>query len=279
MEVPVVESCTISIQGSGRQGIENDDAGMIFPSPSPLSTRGDLFFHESNAKDDFVGGGKGDSTGETAGKAAAGEAKKDKTLEEITLEMLEQLGASVRPARNVPNVEALSWVLEQLRSSNPPSTLDMEWFSMGDPQATELAAALKANSSVTELKLRYNEIRDDGAVALAGALESHESLETLTLGNNMIANRGAEALAVRPRHQHPFAAPRQPLDFLILMPVIMVCAVAESDRVEREGLYLGSALQQRAIGSAVMADMTGSGQHVVDMKLVTTLTDCIAPAC
>lgn len=62
----------------------------------------------------------------------------------------------------------------------------------------------------------------------------------------MIANRGAEALAVRPRHQHPFAAPRQPLDFLILMPVIMVCAVAESDRVEREGLYLGSALQQRA---------------------------------
>lgn len=81
--------------------------------------------------------GKGDSTGETAGKAAAGEAKKDKTLEEITLEMLEQLGASVRPARNVPNVEALSWVLEQLRSSNPPSTLDMEWFSMGDPQVLD----------------------------------------------------------------------------------------------------------------------------------------------
>lgn len=74
---------------------------------------------------------------------------------------------------------------------------------MGDAEATELAAALKSNTSVKVLKLRYNEIRDAGATALAGAIESHNTLETLTLGNNLIGSRQAHRLfpvALGPLH-------------------------------------------------------------------------------
>ena len=63
------------------------------------------------------------------------------------------------------------------------------WGSMGDAEATELAAALKSNKSVKVLKLRYNEIRDSGAAALAEAIETHPALETLALGNNLIGSR------------------------------------------------------------------------------------------
>jgi hypothetical protein len=36
--------------------------------------------------------------------------------------------AAVRPARHVPNTEALKWALGMLASSEPPEELDMEWF-------------------------------------------------------------------------------------------------------------------------------------------------------
>ena len=36
--------------------------------------------------------------------------------------------AAVRPARHVPNTEALKWALGMLASSEPPSEVDMEWF-------------------------------------------------------------------------------------------------------------------------------------------------------
>mmetsp|Transcript_32001 Transcript_32001/g.85440 ORF Transcript_32001/g.85440 Transcript_32001/m.85440 type:complete len:239 (-) Transcript_32001:26-742(-) len=118
-----------------------------------------------------------------------------KTLEEFNLEMLAQLTAAVRPARYVPNLAALQWVLDRLNSASPPTELDMEWFSIGCPQATTLATALKSNTSLRTLKLRYNEIRDEGASALAEVLECHPALETLTLGNNIIGNPGAARLA------------------------------------------------------------------------------------
>ena len=94
-------------------------------------------------------------------------ASTQQTLEEITLAMLEQLGAAgareqlslimcllvfftalptvyrfpllltsligrpsiaVRPARHVPNTGALKWVLDMLASAEPPEELNMEWF-------------------------------------------------------------------------------------------------------------------------------------------------------
>jgi hypothetical protein len=78
--------------------------------------------------------GHASKEGVHSGAAAneTGEAKK--TLEEITLSVLDDLKASVRPARYVPNEEALAEVLEQLKSADPPSELDMEWFSVGDEQ-------------------------------------------------------------------------------------------------------------------------------------------------
>ncbi|KAJ1473050.1 hypothetical protein T484DRAFT_1973874 [Baffinella frigidus] len=135
--------------------------------------------------------------GEEAAAAGGdgGGAAKEKTLEEITLEMLEQLGAAVRPSRHVPNLEALNWVVGKLHSAEPPTELDMEWCSVGDEQAAVLAKALKGNTTVHTLKLRYNEIRDQGATALAESLEGHASLHTVTLGNNLIGDAGAQRLA------------------------------------------------------------------------------------
>jgi hypothetical protein len=69
-------------------------------------------------------------------KSATETKKCEKTLEEFNLEMLAQLTASVRPARHVPNLAALEWVLDQLNSSMPPTELDMEWFSIGCPQVS-----------------------------------------------------------------------------------------------------------------------------------------------
>eukprot|EP00802_Teleaulax_amphioxeia_P014793 Tamp_14871.p2 GENE.Tamp_14871~~Tamp_14871.p2 ORF type:complete len:186 (-),score=35.35 Tamp_14871:1014-1571(-) len=132
---------------------------------------------------------------DSANGAENGAEEASDTLEEITMAMLEQLGASVRPARHVPNAAALKWILDMLASAEPPEELNMEWFSLGDAEAAELAEALKTNTTVKVLKLRYNEIRDAGAGALAGALHVHPALETVLLGNNLIGNAGAEQLA------------------------------------------------------------------------------------
>lgn len=66
----------------------------------------------------------------------SGVAPGKQTLEEITLGVLEELGAAVRPARYVPNEDALEDVLEQLRSADPPKELDMEWYSIGDHEVS-----------------------------------------------------------------------------------------------------------------------------------------------
>ncbi|EKX54778.1 hypothetical protein GUITHDRAFT_131789 [Guillardia theta CCMP2712] len=118
-----------------------------------------------------------------------------KSLEEITLKMLDELGSTVKPARYVPNVEAIQWTISQLQSASPPQELDMEWFSVGDAESTQIAQVLMTNTSVTRMKLRYNEIRDEGAKALASCIASHPTLQSVHLGNNIIGNEGADALA------------------------------------------------------------------------------------
>eukprot|EP00960_Hanusia_phi_P074698 768291-Hanusia_phi.AAC.6 len=178
-----------------------------------------------------------------------------KSLEEITLKMLDELGHTVQPARYVPNVEAIQWTVSQLQSASPPQELDMEWFSVGDAEATQLAEVLRTNATVTTIKLRYNEIRDEGAKALvralASCLASHPSVQHVYLGNNIIGSDGADALAVR----------------------MILRAIAENGRIRKLDLrYNNVRTEDEAFQQQLLMYMLADGPHTSSLLHETLLS-------
>ena len=71
----------------------------------------------------------------------------------------------------------------------------LEDRSFGDVEAQVLAKALKANTSLKEIRLYSNQIGDEGAKALAEAIRHSASLKEIRLGANQIGDVGATALA------------------------------------------------------------------------------------
>ena len=67
--------------------------------------------------------------------------------------------------------------------------------SIGDAGATQLADALRTNTSVKELYLGGNSIGDAGATQLADALRANTSVKLLYLSDNSIGDAGATQLA------------------------------------------------------------------------------------
>jgi len=70
-----------------------------------------------------------------------------------------------------------------------------EEFHLAKPRIKALAAALKKNSSLTNLDLAFKNMGLEGAKALAEALKQNSTLTELCLDNNNIGPEGAKALA------------------------------------------------------------------------------------
>ncbi|KAF9291741.1 hypothetical protein BGZ68_002460 [Mortierella alpina] len=79
---------------------------------------------------------------------------------------------------------------EALKTNSTLTTLDLRGSSIGDNEARALAEALKANSTLTTLDLRGNSIGDDGARALAEALRTNSTLAALNMSGNSIGLSG-----------------------------------------------------------------------------------------
>ncbi|KJE97960.1 hypothetical protein CAOG_08025 [Capsaspora owczarzaki ATCC 30864] len=66
---------------------------------------------------------------------------------------------------------------------------------IGDAEAQAIAAALKVNTTLTQLDLSENQIGNVGAQAIAEALKSNKTLTSLSLGKNQTGDAGAQAIA------------------------------------------------------------------------------------
>ena len=67
------------------------------------------------------------------------------------------------------------------------TTVNLSQGSIDDVGATQLADALRTNTSLRNLDLHYNEIDDEGAVQLADALCTNTSVQELDLNSNAVS--------------------------------------------------------------------------------------------
>lgn len=74
--------------------------------------------------------------------------------------------------------------------------------AIGDEGATQVAAALTKNTTLTSLDLNGMKIGDAGAEKIAMALLLNDTLTLIRLHKNRITNKGAERLALALRHNH-----------------------------------------------------------------------------
>ena len=75
------------------------------------------------------------------------------------------------------------------------TNLDLYGNSIGPEGASKLAESLKSNSTITQLNLADNLIRADGAARLFAALQLNRAVTRLDVKSNQIGNAGATELA------------------------------------------------------------------------------------
>jgi Leucine Rich repeat len=92
-------------------------------------------------------------------------------------------------------------MVEALQNNSCLMTLDLSNnYGIDNAAATNIAEALRKNSTLTTLKLAHNRIGNDGAAAIAAALKSGSALTTLDLQRTYIGQDSAAALAQAMKH-------------------------------------------------------------------------------
>jgi hypothetical protein len=86
-------------------------------------------------------------------------------------------------------------VVEALAKNHTIKTLDLTGAGCGNTGAKAVAAILKENAAIEEVKFNANHISNEGAKAIADAVKYNFNLQTIDLGSNEIGAEGAKALA------------------------------------------------------------------------------------
>eukprot|EP00039_Didymoeca_costata_P012839 m.186842 g.186842 ORF g.186842 m.186842 type:complete len:921 (+) comp15598_c0_seq10:228-2990(+) len=100
--------------------------------------------------------------------------------------------------------DKIAWetIAEILSKDKTLTTMSFRGAHMKDNEALLVSAAMKLNSTVTDLILINNEIGDVGTAAISEALKHNNTLTALRLASNSIGDAGASTLGDAVRGEH-----------------------------------------------------------------------------